>query len=70
MHAHTTHEVKLRENLERASYAERLTHELAYSLSNLYHASMGGFECVATHGNKKCGLFSHHGTKSMGYVPI
>ena len=27
-----------------------------YSLSNLYHPGMRGFERVATRGNKKCGL--------------
>ena len=27
-----------------------------YSLSNLYHPGMHGFERVATRGNKKCGL--------------
>ena len=27
-----------------------------YSLSSLYHPGMCGFECVATRGNKKCGL--------------
>ena len=27
-----------------------------YSLSNLYHPGMRGFECVATRGNKKYGL--------------
>ena len=27
-----------------------------YSLSNLYHPGMHGFECVATRGNIKCGL--------------
>ena len=27
-----------------------------YSLSNLYHPGMRGFEHIATRGNKKCGL--------------
>ena len=27
-----------------------------YSLSNLYHPGMRGFERIATRGNKKCGL--------------
>ena len=27
-----------------------------YSLSNLYHLGMRGFEHIATRGNKKCGL--------------
>ena len=29
-----------------------------YSLSNLYHAGMRGFERVATRGNKKCCIFN------------
>ena len=30
-----------------------------YSLSNVYHPGMHGFECVATRGNKKCGLYPY-----------
>ena len=49
-------EAKPRENRKRGSYAQAPNPRTRYSLSNLYHPGMRGFERVATRGNKKCGL--------------
>ena len=49
-------EAKPRENRKRWSYARAPNPRTRYSLSNLYHPGMRGFERVETRGNKKCGL--------------
>ena len=46
-------EAKPRNNWERESYAERLTHALAIVYLT-YHPGIRGFKRIATRGNKKC----------------
>ena len=50
---------KQRENLERVSYAERLTLALAIVYLTYNHPVKHGLERVTTLRSKKCGLFSY-----------
>ena len=49
-------EAKPRENREMRELCRAPNPRTRYSLSNLYHPGMRGFERVATRGNIKCGL--------------
>ena len=52
-------EAKPREKPETRELCRAPNPRTRYSLSNLYHPGMLGFERVATRGNKKCGLCPH-----------